>query len=72
MKATKNTQRFTRGGVMLSRQLDNAFGQLGICSRKTGENCAKPKFCSFNIPIKAISCGREHTALISSTRPMNT
>ena len=44
----------------------DTFGQLGISAQDTGKNYPKPKVCSFNIVIKEISCGEEHTAMITS------
>ena len=49
-----------------SPSIDDSFGQLGISSEGGGKNYCKPKFCSFNIIIKELSCGEEHTALITS------
>ena len=44
----------------------NNLGQLGILSQGISKSYSKPKFYSFNIVIKEISCGNEHTALITS------
>ena len=41
-------------------------GQLGLSSKKASQHTAYPKICSFNIVIHTVSCGAEHTALISS------
>jgi alpha-tubulin suppressor-like RCC1 family protein len=47
------------------RAIDDSFGQLGISSERIGKSYNKPKFCSFNIIIKDIACGEEHTALLT-------
>ena len=49
----------------------NTFGQLGISMQGVGKSYPRPKFCSFNIIIKEISCGNEHTAIITSTHLLN-
>ena len=41
------------------------FGQLGLGNKHTGKTYASPRFCSFNILIKEIACGEEHSAFIS-------
>lgn len=41
------------------------FGQLGLGS-KQHKTYTMPKFCSFNILIKSISCGDQHSGFISS------
>ncbi len=50
----------------LTTLADDTFGQLGISSQGTGKNYGRPKFCSFNIIIKDLSCGDDHTALVTS------
>lgn len=45
----------------------NTSGQLGISTQGVGKNYPKPKYCSFNIVLRQISCGDEHTAMITST-----
>ena len=42
-------------------------GQLGLGSKSTKSVQKVPKLCSFNILIEQISCGEEHSALISQT-----
>ena len=55
------------GEVRLAKSIiDDTFGQLGISSEGIGKSYNRPKFCSFNIIIKDVSCGEEHTALITS------
>lgn len=41
------------------------FGQLGLGSSNHKTYCF-PKFCSFNILIKSVSCGDQHSGFISS------
>ena len=43
------------------------FGQLGLGGKTSGKTYASPRVCSFNILIKDISCGEEHSAFISNT-----
>jgi len=49
----------------------DSYGQLGISTQGVGKNYTKPKFCSFNIVIRQISCGEEHTAMITSIFMLN-
>ena len=51
------TEVFTWGG--------DHFGQLGLGSKHSGKTYPSPRFCSFNITIKEISCGEEHSGFIS-------
>eukprot|EP00831_Metopus_contortus_P065115 TRINITY_DN58219_c0_g1_i1.p1 TRINITY_DN58219_c0_g1~~TRINITY_DN58219_c0_g1_i1.p1 ORF type:complete len:435 (-),score=66.28 TRINITY_DN58219_c0_g1_i1:93-1397(-) len=44
---------------------NDTFGQLGISSGGIGKSYCRPKFCSFNIMIKSVACGEEHTAMIT-------
>eukprot|EP01022_Parablepharisma_sp_SALTPOND_P019135 TRINITY_DN3227_c0_g1_i1.p1 TRINITY_DN3227_c0_g1~~TRINITY_DN3227_c0_g1_i1.p1 ORF type:complete len:969 (-),score=97.88 TRINITY_DN3227_c0_g1_i1:135-2957(-) len=41
------------------------FGQLGIGNKQGGRCYCIPRFCSFNIAIKSVSCGDEHSAFIT-------
>ena len=41
------------------------FGQLGLGNKHSGKTYASPRFCSFNILIKELSCGEEHSSFIS-------
>lgn len=41
------------------------FGQLGLGNKYSGKTYASPRFCSFNILIKEIACGEEHSAFIA-------
>ena len=43
------------------------FGQLGLGSKHTGKTYSSPRFCSFNILIREIACGEEHSAFIASS-----
>ncbi|OMJ77676.1 hypothetical protein SteCoe_22667 [Stentor coeruleus] len=43
----------------------DANGQLGLGSKTCGKVLKSPRLCSFNILIREISCGEEHSALIS-------
>ena len=42
--------------------LDDYYGQLGVGFEKTQHPL--PKVCSFNIMIRQVSCGEDHTAFI--------
>jgi X-linked retinitis pigmentosa GTPase regulator len=42
-------------------------GQLGLGSKTGGKSYCSPRFCSFNILIKEISCGEDHTGFISTS-----
>ncbi|OMJ67698.1 hypothetical protein SteCoe_35075 [Stentor coeruleus] len=42
-------------------------GQLGLGSKNPGKCYSTPKFCSYNIMIKEISCGEEHSGFISDS-----
>jgi X-linked retinitis pigmentosa GTPase regulator len=42
--------------------LDDYYGQLGVGFEKTQHPV--PKVCSFNILIRQVSCGEDHTAFI--------
>lgn len=46
--------------------LDNC-GQLGLGGQNRGKKYASPVFCSFNILIKELSCGEDHSAFISDS-----
>ncbi|CAG9317861.1 unnamed protein product [Blepharisma stoltei] len=42
------------------------FGQLGLGeSKNTGKTYPFPRYCSYNVLIKEISCGEEHSAFIA-------
>ncbi len=73
MKGTSEEQRldytevYAWGSTVHSLiRVDDTFGQLGISSEGIGKSYSRPKFCSFNIMIKEVACGEEHTALITS------
>ena len=42
------------------------YGQLGLADKKH-KTYSVPKFCSFNILIKSISCGDQHSGFVSAT-----
>lgn len=52
---------------------DNAQGQLGLGDSSAGSEGGKklrkthkiPRYCSFNVIIKKLACGREHTVFIT-------
>lgn len=44
--------------------LDN-YGQLGLGGKARGKTYTVPRFCSYNVIIRDISCGEEHSAFIS-------
>eukprot|EP01022_Parablepharisma_sp_SALTPOND_P016056 TRINITY_DN2314_c3_g1_i1.p1 TRINITY_DN2314_c3_g1~~TRINITY_DN2314_c3_g1_i1.p1 ORF type:complete len:1094 (+),score=138.92 TRINITY_DN2314_c3_g1_i1:12288-15569(+) len=41
------------------------YGQLGLGNKQSGRCYCTPRFCSFNIVIKAVACGEEHSAFIT-------
>jgi len=41
------------------------YGQLGLGNKQGGRCYCTPKFCSFNIIIKTVACGEEHSAFIT-------
>lgn len=43
------------------------FGQLGLGTKHAGKTYPSPRFCSFNVLIRSLSCGEEHSAFISSS-----
>ena len=46
---------------------DNS-GQLGLGPRKQDQNCihSVPRYCSFNVPILSMACGKDHTIFITT------
>ncbi|CAG9330534.1 unnamed protein product [Blepharisma stoltei] len=44
--------------------LDN-YGQLGLGGKVRGKTYTIPRFCSYNVVIRDISCGEDHSAFIS-------
>ena len=46
-------------------------GQLGLGNQNRSKVYTIPRFCSFNVQIKMISCGEEHAAMIASTLESN-
>lgn len=42
------------------------FGQLGLGDKRGGKTFALPRCCSFNIIIREVACGDEHTAFIAN------
>jgi X-linked retinitis pigmentosa GTPase regulator len=46
---------------------NDSQGQLGLGSKSNREVVLEPKMCSFNILIRDISCGEEHSAFISQS-----
>ena len=45
----------------------DTFGQLGLGGKTSGKTYRVPKLCSFNILIKEISCGEDHSAFLSQS-----
>ena len=43
------------------------FGQLGLSGKQSGKTYCVPRFCSFNILIKKVACGEEHSAFIATS-----
>eukprot|EP00826_Nyctotherus_ovalis_P031579 TRINITY_DN2525_c0_g1_i7.p1 TRINITY_DN2525_c0_g1~~TRINITY_DN2525_c0_g1_i7.p1 ORF type:complete len:839 (-),score=257.71 TRINITY_DN2525_c0_g1_i7:25-2541(-) len=41
------------------------YGQLGLGNKQSGKCYPTPRFCSFSVVIRAVSCGEEHTGLIT-------
>ncbi|OMJ71846.1 hypothetical protein SteCoe_29834 [Stentor coeruleus] len=46
--------------------LDNK-GQLGLGAKNSGKCYTSPRFCSYNIMMKDISCGEDHSGFISDS-----
>lgn len=44
---------------------EDYYGQLGLGGKQVGKTYSNPRFCSFNIVIRALSCGEEHSAFIA-------
>lgn len=44
-------------------EIDDYYGQLGVGCERVIHNL--PKVCSFNIMVKQVSCGEEHTVFVS-------
>jgi alpha-tubulin suppressor-like RCC1 family protein len=42
-------------------------GQLGLGAKNSGKCYTSPRFCSYNIMIKDISCGEDHSGFISDS-----
>lgn len=51
--------------LTLISNVGNTFGQLGIAPEDKEGSYTTPRLCSFNIIIKSISCGDDHTILIT-------
>ena len=47
-------------------------GQLGFDSSESYRNYSLPRMCSFEIVIRQIACGEEHSAFITGTLPSPT
>lgn len=43
------------------------YGQLGLGNKKGGRCYSIPKFCTFNVIIRRIACGEEHSAFITQS-----
>ena len=43
----------------------DAFGQLGLCGQFQQTTLETPKACSFNVVIKSLACGENHTIFVS-------
>lgn len=43
----------------------DCYGQLGLGGKQTGRCYPTPRFCSFNIVIRMVACGEEHSAFIT-------
>ena len=41
------------------------YGQLGVGNKQGGRCYCTPRFCSFNVVIKMVACGEEHSAFIT-------
>ena len=46
---------------------NNQYGQLGLGSQSSSTTHPVPRFCTFSILIKQVSCGYSHAAFISHT-----
>ncbi len=62
----KNSQRYMSGEVRQEFRfiiwIDDYHGQLGVGFDKSAHPI--PKVCSFNIVIRQVSCGEDHTAFV--------
>lgn len=48
--------------------IDNQSGQLGLqTSQETNHSVSLPKQCSYNILVKSVACGPDHTHLLSQS-----
>lgn len=50
---------------MLLIDLENDKGQLGFSSDREENSVINPKTCSFNILVREVACGFNHTHLVS-------
>ncbi len=46
---------------------DDSKGQLGLCGQFSDTHHLLPKICSFNVVIKGLSCGDNHTVFFSDS-----
>lgn len=44
----------------------DSSGQLGLGVSPVGKSYPVPRYCTYNIGIKMVSCGDEHAAFITS------
>ena len=72
MKKVLIIQRYTYGEVLLGlhKRLINEIvgdhhGQLGLGEKCVGRSYPDPKTWSFNMIIRFVSCGEDHSALVS-------
>lgn len=43
----------------------DSYGQLGLAGKEQDDSHPLPKICSFNVVIKQLACGEQHTAFIA-------
>ena len=41
------------------------YGQLGLGNKQSGRCYCVPRFCSFNVSIRMVACGEQHSAFIT-------
>lgn len=62
MKSSEKDEGFTEVYAWGS----DRYGQLGIDGKQGARNYCIPKLCTFNVVIRKVACGEEHSAFITS------
>ncbi len=65
MKETANKREEEEGYTEVFAWGSDRYGQLGLGNKQTGRCYCIPRFCSFNVTIRSVSCGDEHSAFIT-------